>query len=75
MKTTETCRARMAEYDKRAEKEGGGVGQEAEDEMRKERHLALMNASEVTVPRYVKDLIEPPELEKFEPRSLQIEHD
>ena len=74
-KTTETCHSRMEAYDKRVEKEGRGVGQEAEEDMRKKRHLALMSSSEVNVPRYVKDLVEPPELERFRPRALEEQHD
>jgi pyridoxine kinase len=70
-KTTETCQEKMRVYDTRAEKGGCGEGDEADEQMRKKRHLALMSASEVTVPRYVKELIDPPHLEKFEPRAVK----
>jgi pyridoxine kinase len=70
VKTTETCHEKMAAYDTRAEKEGRGQGDEAEEEKTKKRHLALMNASEVTVVRHVKELLDPPDLERFRPRAV-----
>ncbi|KAL1603486.1 proliferating cell nuclear antigen [Paraconiothyrium brasiliense] len=69
-KTTVTCRAKMAAYDARAEKEGCGQGAEAAEEKSKRRHLALMEASEVTVPRFIGELVEPPDVEKFRPRVV-----
>lgn len=69
-KTTERCHEKMEAYDKRAEKESRGAGQEGEDDVNKQRHLALMNASEVVVPRHVNDLVDPPDLERFKPRAL-----
>ncbi|KAF2028120.1 Ribokinase-like protein [Setomelanomma holmii] len=68
--TTETCHAKMAAYDARAAKEGRGDA-EADEESAKKRHLALMNASEVKVVRYVKELIDPPDLERFKPRAVE----
>jgi pyridoxine kinase len=70
-KTTETCQERMREYDARLEKEGRGEGHEATEERAKKRHLTLMNASEVKVVRYVRELLEPPHLERFRPRKVQ----
>jgi pyridoxine kinase len=64
-KTTETCHEKMAAYDARAEKEGRGEADE------KKRHLALMNASEVKVVRYVKELLDPPDLGRFKPRAVE----
>ena len=69
-KTTERCHEKMEVYDKKAEKEGRGAGREGEEDAKRKRHLALMNASEVVVPRHVSDLVEPPELEQFRPRAL-----
>jgi len=69
-KTTVTCQERMKVYDARAAKEGCGEGVEAEADIAKRRHLALMNASEVTVVRHVKELIDPPNLDRFKPRSV-----
>ncbi|KAL7779014.1 hypothetical protein CFE70_008517 [Pyrenophora teres f. teres 0-1] len=69
-KTTEACQQKMKAYDLRAAKEGRGEGDEADEEMAKKRHLALTNASEVTVVRYVKELLDPPELERFTPRAV-----
>lgn len=66
-KTTEACQEQMRAYDMRAEKEGRG---EADKETIKKRHLALMNASEVKVVRYVKELVHPPNLERFRPRAV-----
>jgi pyridoxine kinase len=70
-RTTEICQERMAEYDTRVEKEGRGEGDEATEERAKRRHLALMNASEVKVIRYVRELHEPPHLERFQPRKVE----
>lgn len=70
-KTTEKCLAEMEKYDARAEKEGRGQGEEAEEDRAKRRHLALMNASEVKVVRYVKDLLNPPNLDKFKPKRVE----
>lgn len=66
-KTAESCRARMAAYDARIARGGGG------DEVQKKRHLALMNASEVVVPRHVGDLLHPPDLERFRPRAVRVQ--
>jgi pyridoxine kinase len=70
-KTTETCQKKMSAYDARAAKDGRGEGGEADEEISKKRHLALTNASEVTVPRYVKELLDPPDLERFRPRAVR----
>ncbi|KAI0574846.1 pyridoxine kinase [Pyrenophora tritici-repentis] len=70
-KTTAVCQQKMEKYDARAEKEGRGEGDEADEEVRKKRHLALTNASEVTVVRFVKELLEPPDLERFTPRVVE----
>ncbi|KAF2187841.1 Ribokinase-like protein [Zopfia rhizophila CBS 207.26] len=69
-KTTEKCQETMKAYDARATKDGCGVGDEADEEPAEKRHLALMKASEVTVVRYTKDLLYPPELGKFRPRAV-----
>jgi pyridoxine kinase len=69
-KTSEVCHEKMKAYDARAEKDGRGSGDEAEEETKKRRHLALMNASEVKVVRYVKELLNPPDLERFRPRRV-----
>lgn len=71
-KTTEACHEQMRAYDARAEKEGRG---EADEETIKKRHLALMNASEVKVVRYVKELVHPPNLERFKPQAVIDEKD
>jgi pyridoxine kinase len=60
----------MKAYDARAAKEGRGEGEEADEETIKRRHLALTNASEVKVVRYVKELLDPPDLERFKPRAI-----
>jgi pyridoxine kinase len=70
-KTTESCQKKMAAYDARVAKEGRGGSGEADEEDNKRRHLALMNASEVTVPRFVKELLDPPDLERFRPRAVR----
>jgi len=69
-KTTETCQDKMKAYDARAVKEGRGEGDEADEEVAKKRHLALTNASEVKVVRYVRDLLDPPNLERFRPTAV-----
>jgi pyridoxine kinase len=70
-KTTHTCHDIMEAYDGRAEKDGFGQGDEVDEETKKKRHLALMNASEVKVVRHVKELIDPPHLERFKPRPVE----
>jgi pyridoxine kinase len=69
-KTTEVCQEKMKLYDARVAKEGRGEGDEADEERQKKRHLALMNASEVKVVRYVKELLDPPDLERFKPTAI-----
>jgi pyridoxine kinase len=70
-KTTEMCQEKMKAYDARVEKEGRGEGVEASEERAKNRHLALMNASEVKVVRFAKEIVDPPELEKFKPQRVE----
>jgi pyridoxine kinase len=70
-KTTEVCQEKMKLYDAREAKEGRGEGDEADEERQKKRHLALMNASEVKVVRYVKELLDPPDLERFKPTAIR----
>jgi pyridoxine kinase len=70
-KTTKKCEEVMRAYDARVEKQGCGQGEEAKEEQERMRHWALMNASEVVVPRFIEDIIDPPDLEKFRPRGLE----
>jgi pyridoxine kinase len=70
-KTAEQCREKMEAYDARVEKEGCGFGDEAKAAKEHQRHLALMNASEVKVVRFVKELTHPPDLERFAPRAVE----
>lgn len=84
-KTTEKCEVEMKTWDERARRgsvmspktempvdnEDGEQDGDAEDELAKKRHLALMNASEVKVVRYVKDLLDPPDQKRFEPRAVE----
>jgi pyridoxine kinase len=64
-RTAEGCQKRMEGYD---QKVGRGSGEQGE----KQRHLALMNASEVVVPRHVDLLQNPPDLERFRPRAVVV---
>ncbi|KAF2705333.1 Ribokinase-like protein [Pleomassaria siparia CBS 279.74] len=68
--TVERCDASMKIYNARAEKEGHGSGEEADKERAMRKHLALMNASEVKVVRHVKEIVDPPNLERFKPRRV-----
>lgn len=68
-KTSVLCDEKMKAYDARAEKDGRGQDDDAERALR--RHIALSNASEVKVVRYVKDILDPPEVEKFKPRKVE----
>jgi pyridoxine kinase len=70
-KTAEKCKAEMETYDRQAEKLGLGSGDEDKEYREKRRHLALMNASEVQVVRYVRDLLEPGDLERFRARKME----
>lgn len=63
-KTAESCRVKMDEYDARVARGGG-------EQLENNRHLALMNASEVVVPRHVSDLLNPPDVERFRPRAVR----
>jgi len=63
-KTAESCRVKMDEYDARIARGGG-------EQLENNRHLALMNASEVVVPRHVSDLLNPPDVERFRPRAVR----
>jgi pyridoxine kinase len=71
VKTSEQCNEKMQAYDARAEKEGCGQGEEAEKEKAHRRHLALMNACEVKVVRFVGDIVHPPDLQRFRPRAVE----
>lgn len=68
-KTADSCHEKMAAYDSRLARTGSGSGDEDDGVAAKKRHLALMNASEVQVVRYVRELLDPPELEKFKARE------
>lgn len=68
--TTESCQAQMKKYDELAEKQGHGLGEEADAEKEKQRHLALMNASEVKVVRFIKELADPPNLDRFKAKAV-----
>ena len=69
-RTTENCQAQMKKYDELAEKQGHGLGEEADAEKEKQRHLALMNASEVKVVRFVREMLDPPDLERFKAKVV-----
>ncbi|KAF1999386.1 Ribokinase-like protein [Amniculicola lignicola CBS 123094] len=56
-RTAEKCGSVMRAYDQRAEKEGLGSGDEDRVERERRRHLVLMDACEVVVPRFVKELL------------------
>lgn len=60
----------MQEYDERVAASAGKVRTEEQAEAQKKRHLALMNASEVTVVRYVRDLVDPPDVDRFEAKAV-----
>lgn len=69
-KTTAKCEEKMAAFDKRAAKSSRAEDEDVDGETQSKRHLALMNASEVQVVRYVKELVDPPDLERFKPRRV-----
>lgn len=71
VKTTEVCKEKMAVYDTQAEKTGCGEGEEVDRAIEKKRHLALMNASEVKVVRHAKDMLDPPDLDRFRPKAVE----
>ncbi|KAF2662997.1 Ribokinase-like protein [Lophiostoma macrostomum CBS 122681] len=70
-KTAAKCEREMSDWDARAEKEGCGTGEDDVQDRAQRRHLALMNASEVKVVRYVDALLDPPNLARFEARSVE----
>jgi len=69
-KTADACYETMEAYDDRVGRVGSSQGEEEEEESKKKRHLALMCASEVQVVRHVRDLVDPQELGRFEPRAV-----
>lgn len=72
--TAEVCHEKMAAYDLRLERTGSGPSSSddgGDGEAEKKRHLALMNASEVKVVRFARELREPGGLEKFAPREVK----
>ncbi|KAI8940304.1 hypothetical protein NX059_004001 [Plenodomus lindquistii] len=71
-KTADSCHEKMEAYDTRMRKVGSGSGErdDGDEEAKKERHLALMQASEVQVVRHVGDLLEPRDMERFRPRGI-----
>lgn len=71
--TVEQCEQKMEAYDARVAKEGHAKGEEGEKDEEKRRHVALTNASEVKVVRFVKELVDPPNVERF--RAVGVEVD
>jgi pyridoxine kinase len=74
-KTAMRCEREMKSYDERAEKEGCGSGEEDQADTAKRRHLALTNASEVKVVRHVRELMDPPNLERFRARRVVLKEE
>ncbi|KAF2855389.1 Ribokinase-like protein [Plenodomus tracheiphilus IPT5] len=70
-KTAVSCQEKMEAYDTRMKKVGSGSGDEEDAETEKQRHLALMQASEVQVVRHVGELRDPRDLERFRPRAIR----
>lgn len=70
-KTADSCHEKMDVYDTRIQRVGSGQGNEDDEETEKQRHLALMNACEVKVVRYVKELLDPPDVERFKARAVK----
>ncbi|KAJ4982794.1 pyridoxal kinase, partial [Stagonosporopsis vannaccii] len=68
--TAARCSQKMTAYDAASSRTSNADqgGQAA-----KKRHLALMNASEVVVPRFVGELRDPPDLERFRPRAVRVD--
>jgi len=69
--TAEKCEEHMKTFDARAQKDHSGIGEEAQEEEELRRHKALMNASEVKVVRFVREMVDPPHLERFKPRRIE----
>jgi pyridoxine kinase len=69
--TSESCKEKMEVYDRSVEREGCGEGKEVADEAMRKRHLRLMDASEVKVPRFVRELVRPGDLGRFEARAVE----
>jgi pyridoxine kinase len=69
--TAEQCHEKMQAYDAQAEREGRGQGDEARLDAEHKRHLALMEASEVKVVRFVEELTHPPHIERFTPQAVK----
>lgn len=75
-RTADVCKAKMEAYDAAVERgAGAAAGADADGVAAEDRHLALMNASEVVVPRYARELRDPPCLDRFRPRAVGVRVD
>ena len=72
-KTYEVYKKEIPKIDKAPERAGRGESEEARKEEEMKRHLRKTKAAEVNVVRNVRDLLEPPEVEKYKARALNIE--
>jgi len=72
-KTAAACAVEMEAYEERVVLEGCGTGPEAQEERTKKRALRLSRAAEVRVVRNVGDVVNPPEVEKFRARAVEVE--
>lgn len=68
--TAARCAEKMRVYDAAAARTGALDGMA--EVGGKKRHLALMNASEVVVPRFVGELVAPPDVDRFRPRAVDV---
>jgi pyridoxine kinase len=71
-KTYEVYKAEASKIDAELERAGRGESEEANKEQDMKRHLKKTKAAEVNVVRNVKDLLDPPEVEKYKARALEI---
>ena len=72
-----TCQAREKVVQKLDEEKEGelneGVGEEAGVDKARERHLRLTKAAEVRVVQNAKDLVDPPDLDRFKAMAVAAE--
>lgn len=73
-KTYDGYKAEVPKIEAALERAGRGESEDAIKAEEMKRHLRRTKASEVNVVRNVKDLLEPPEVEKYKARALDVDY-
>jgi pyridoxine kinase len=73
-KTYNVYKAEIPKIEAALERAGRGESEDAIKNEEMKRHLQKTKAAEVNVVRNVKDLLEPPEVEKYKARALDVDY-